>query len=493
MVNANKNLVDRAIEYVAPMWAIKRDAAREALAIQRGYDAGGNGRRQRAVDRQNRSAAMETMDSLDKIRGFARFLEMNTPQVARAIEIRANHIIGTGIRPAFEAKTPLNKSLYESVWKKWAESTQCDLEGRHTFYALQRLACMAYDRDGEFLIVRRKVKNGYLPYKLQLLEADQLDHTKNEQTKTGEIVQGIEYADGVIVAYWLHKAHPNGTLFSLYWDIIRIPAEDVIHVANLIRPGQARGVSKGVQSFLGINDLAEYQDAEVVGKKVQAAMAVVVTSAEGAIAPSGGTKWDRSSRRIEPGTMTWVPPGDKIETVNPSKTEGYESFVRVMDRRIAMSYSVTYEALAGDYSMVNYSSARMARNEVNASYDAAQYLVIIPQLCNRVFEWMSEAAQIAGLVRDTPEVSWTPPGRPMVDPEKEVEGLISEVQAGFTSFQEAARSRGWNIDELMKEIESDRKLMAKYGIMFSSDPGYEIALKTAGAASKDTAKKSKSG
>ena len=62
-----------------------------------------------------------------------------------------------------------------------------------------------------------------------------------------------------------------------------IPAESVLHVYKKDRPGQVRGVTWLAPVILKLRDLDEYEDAELVRKKIEACFAAFVISPDGSM------------------------------------------------------------------------------------------------------------------------------------------------------------------------------------------------------------------
>lgn len=468
------NALDRAIGWISPKTGIKREYYRELL---RGFQAAGSGRRLGRMNKQSASVVVESLNSLGKLRNFSRELERNNAIVRKALVVRSNNIIGSGIRAAL-----IGSAKWKEAWQRWAESTECDYDGLLDFYGLQDLANTAMDRDGEVFILKRRDKEGkVIPFKIQVLEAEFCDESLNDVNfdDGSAIVQGVEFnGRGQRVAYHMFKENPNGGAMS--WGIaqtVRIPAEDVIHLFDVERPGQVRGIPRGVQAFITLLELAEYEDAEVVRKKVASAFAAFITSGEGAPDPK-----KRTNSRIEPGTVQYLGAGDKIEFANPPHVEGYEAYVSVNIHRICMAYGVSYESM-GDLAQVNYSSGRMGHVEAGRGYVKIQTRTLIPKLCNGVFEWFREGMQLTG-AKSAVTVSWTPPRRELVDPQKEYEAIVVALRAGLTSWQEVCREYGWNIQDLINELKIDKKMWDELGLEPSCDPRFDKTTSPTDSATK---------
>ena len=130
----------------------------------------------------------------------------------RAIEAIVKHTVGEGIQPAPVGTLEKTKPIKE-LWNDWANSTACDWYEKTTFYGLQELAMRAIVEGGDILVMKRWVKpdgDNPVPLKLQLLEGDQLDHTKNGSNDRGIARLGVQYdKEGRLLGYWLFDYHPG--------------------------------------------------------------------------------------------------------------------------------------------------------------------------------------------------------------------------------------------------------------------------------------------
>lgn len=447
--------------------------AEAGMATARGYVAGGNGIRQAQVNRRNMSAVGESLNTLSKLRGFSRELQRNEPFVKKALSVRTNNIIGAGIRPAIDSTSARLKTKVQQDWAGWAETTECDYDDRNDIYGLSDMANSAMDLDGEVLIILRRDKDApFIPVRLQILEADYLNENLNQPTKEGGyIVQGVEYsAKGRKVAYHIYDQHPYDTGWTVP-NVSRIPADQVIHMFDQERPGQVRGIPKGVQAFMKIQDLAEYDDAEIIRKKIASLFTAFIQS------EANSALVDKNGQRVsmmEPGQVIYTQPGETVTLASPPASDGYESFTKVQKLAVAAAYDVTYESL-GDLGNVNFSSGRMGWIEVGRGYSRVQNRIIIPHFLNRVFRWVTEYGQLMRRVPGFASVTWTPPRREMIDPSKEFEGYIVALRGGLTSWQEVARETGWDPALLMAELMKDKAMWDKLGLEPYCDPRFDKA------------------
>lgn len=464
--------IDNIISLVSPKSGFERARYKylQSLIETRRFDAAAGGRRTAGWTTYNTSSNQELEPALHKLRARSRDLVRNNPYAFRAVQGIANNVVGTGIRPAIVATSDTAKLQFKRVWDKWADSTDCDFDGLNNFYGLQKLVMRTVAESGECLIVRRRNASKNLPFELQVLEPEFIDTNKNTAAVENQttVLMGVEFdKSGRRVAYWIYDRHPSDYAFA---KSRRIPADDVIHVFEVLRPGQVRGVPFGVSSFLRLKDFDEYEDAQLVRQKIAACFtAFVSTPNNGSGLPGTSTNSDLTER-VEPGLIQRLAPGDEVTFGTPPHAEGYESYSRKILQGTSVGYGVTYELMTGDLSNVNFSSGRMGWIEFQRNVEGWQEFMLVPQLCTKVFEWFLQAAFIAGKIRTINVVaSWTPPRREMIDPYKETKAMIEQVKAGFISWPEALRLLGYDPDMTMEEIVEWMKKVDEKQIKLSSD------------------------
>jgi lambda family phage portal protein len=305
---------------------------------------------------------------------------------------------------------------------------------------------------------------------VQVLEADYLDSGRDGLVgrEGGLIIQGVEFdAIGRRVAYWLFPEHPGSARGP--GESKRIPASEVLHLYRQRRPGEVRGVSWYGAAIVPLKDLDEYEDAELIKQKIAACFAAFVTDLDGFGSPVGEETSDPLVEVIEPGMVHKLPPGKTVTFGTPPAV--VESTVTTRNqRKIAAALGVTYESLTGDYSQVNFSSARMGRIEFQGNVHRLQYNLLIPQLCAVVWQWVMGAAVDAGLLREVPEATWTPPPLPLLDPEKEAGAMKTLIRIGAKTLSEMVREQGGDPETHFAEYAEDMTRLDKLGLKLDSDP-----------------------
>lgn len=476
---------DRVALAIAPSWGMRRLRARAvATALVRSFDAAARGRRTAGWPHQPTDADAANRPHLGRLRDLARDIRRNNGWARRGISVIANNTVGHGIKPKIEVPGQ-TKDRATKLWQEWARSTDVSVDGLANFQAIQLLVMQTVVESGEALVLKRTPPPSLgrrVPLQLQVLEPDHLDNTRDTKTADdgGKIVEGIEYdLNGRRVAYHLYEEHPGSNTVSLSprgRTSIRVPAEDVIHVFLRERAGQNRGVSWLASSILRLQEFDDFEDAELVQQRIAACFgAFVEDDGTSATTQLGEASTDEVTQQpleaMQPGTIQYLSSGQKISFATPPTPQTDQGFTQRSLRRIAAGLMVTYEDLTGDYSQVNFSSARMARLVHYAAVWTWQHHMVIPLLCDRVWRWFGELAVAVGALQAIPPTSWTVPPIPMLEPSKEGPALSALVSGGFLTWPEAITERGRDPEAQLAEIVEWAQKFAAAGITVTGLPG----------------------
>jgi len=467
------SFLDRVIEPFSPSWALRRQQARIALDLSRAYDAAGHNRRTKGWRTSSSSANAEIGRSLKTVRDRARSLIRDDAYAKRAKRVWKSNSVGEGIVPSGDKKII-------DLWEEWA--IQCDADDVCDFYGLQSLLSGTVYEAGEclvrFIFYDVKTTDLAVPLKIQLLEPDHLDHDKTEVLENGHIViQGVEFdKGGNRVGYWVFPAHP-GDLLSGQKSIksVRFSSREIKHIFWIDRPSQIRGISELAAVILQLRDLGDYEDAELVRKKIEACFAAFVTN-DGSASDKPLTQTEREGagrlvEKLVPGLIKYLSPGEDVSFASPSSSGGHADYIRHKLHGIAAGLNVTYQQLTGDLSQANYSSMRGGLMEFRKPIKEFQRQVIIHQFCRTVEHEFILAAQLSGKIRRRPKpLQWTPPAFDPVDPLKDVLADIAAVRGGFKTLHRAIAERGSDPNNHMAELERITKLLDETGLVLDSDP-----------------------
>lgn len=460
------------------------------------YDGTGGGRRALAWMPTNPGAVSALSLAQDELRAKSRDLVRRNAWAAAGIEAFVANAIGTGIKPQSMVQDQATREAIHSLWWDWCE--QADAAGLTDFYGLQALATRAMLEGGEALVrLRYRRTEDGLPVALQIqvLEAEHLPTTMNRDLPGGNVVRaGIEFDRlGRRVAYHLYRSHPNDGLLAPMssqggFDAVRVDASEVVHLFRPLRPGQIRGEPWLTRALVKLNELDQYDDAELVRKKTAAMFAGFITR----MAPEDNLMGESAADAngvamagMEPGTLQILEPGEDIKFSAPADVgSSYAEFMRQQFRAVAAAMGITYEMLTGDLTQVNYSSIRAGLLEFRRRCEALQHGVIVHQLCRPIWRaWMDQAVlegaiDLPGYRKDKRQyqsAKWIPQGWSWVDPQKEFNAMKLAIRAGLMSRSEAISGNGYDAEDVDREIAADNARADALGLVFDSDARHDQA------------------
>lgn len=485
------NTLDRFIGYFSPQRGFARVAARARMKAL-GYAGADTTHNERNWRSPRTSANAEVGRANVSLRARARQLVRDNPHASRAVSVMVGHQIGTGIMPRCATTDEKLNTTVNELWRAWAG--KADRLGMGNVYALQQIAARCRAESGEALVRLIRPDSGDVrrlglpvPLQVEVLEPDYLDEGKTG-VSPGRVVQGVELdAAGRKVAYHLLRAHPGDTYtVGSQTHSDRVSASDVLHVYRQLRPGQLRGVTDFAPVLLRMRLLDEYEEATLAQARVQATIAMSVTSdGEGTLGrPSdpndkdwGGLTGSDGYRleTLTPGMIAYGKPGDEITMHTPSGAGAFEPFSIHSLMAIAAGLGLTYDQITGDLRQANYSSLRAGKIEFRRLMEQDQWLMFIPQLCEPLWGAFIEAAVLSGKLSRRDEgypVEWTPPRFEMIDPPKEIGALRDAVRSGLEPWTEVVASLGYEPRWLADEIKRAAKLFDERGLILDSDPRY---------------------
>lgn len=485
---AKMNWLDRAIGSLAPGVAARRLRSRAMLDVMtRSYDASTPGRRTAGWRSAPTSADAEIGASAANLRDKMRELVRNNPHAAKAIAVLVNNAVGDGIVPRPKTgNDDLDKSVM-SLWEEW--SRVCDADGQLDIYGIQSLAAREMFEGGDAIVRRRNRRISDrlpVPMQVQVQEADLLDASKEGPSASNTIIQGVEFDQiGRRVAYWMYPAHPGNSYIAMKGaslSSVRVPSDMIIHLYEKQRT-QVRGVPWGTPSMSTLRDLAVYEDAELTRKQLEACVVGVVTGGEptdnGLGIPLEGTDrppgvYDASGalvERFEPGMFAYAHGGKDVKFNAPSQTGTYDVYKRSILRTVAAGWRIPYELLTGDLSQVSFISGRMGLLEFRRLISSLQWQLLIPVMCQRIWDWFCESAYAAGkLPQPTIPVEWSPPEWTTIDPLNDANAALISMRAGIRSWDDVVSASGRDPDAVMQEIADRMKKFDDLGLIFDCDP-----------------------
>ncbi len=462
-------MLDRAVLAVSPVRGLNRIQAKAKASILMNYDAGGMGRRVKWMRAPATDADAASASSRRVLRQRARDLIRNAPFAKRAQSVVTNNVVGAGIAPAITGKNKVAAAKAADVILPFLNSTAIDAHRAMNFATMQSVVCNSLFESGEVLALRRSLpaRSGGIPLAVEILEIDHLDSTV-QSAGGNEVIDGIEYNEsGVVVAYHIFERHPGSISRKLTLKSNRVPAEDVLHIRRIDRPGQMRGVPWLAPVMVTLSEMRDYQEAQILKQKISALLAGVVESGDDGV-PEGASGLDS----LAPGAFVYTEAGQKVTFTNPPKVDDYDVVMRLGLWAVAMGIGITGESLSGDLSNVNFSSMRAGRLEMDKNVETWQAQIMISQFCEGVAQWVFDAYRaMPGKQIGPLSMAWTAQRRALIDPTKEIPAILKKVDGGLSSLQREQRAMGLDPDTIARERKEDAERYPAPPPAAPDDPG----------------------
>ncbi len=454
------------------------------------------------------SADTDLLGELPTLVARSRDLVRNHGVAAGAIQTLVDNVVGTGLRlvalPDYKAlgrdKAWADEwsRQAESLWRGWAEGTDCDAARSLTFAGLTAQVFRSGLINGEALALPLWLPNRDARFAtaIQMVEPDRLCNP-NGRVDGKQLRGGIEIDRyGAPRAYWIAKRHPGdryltGTSPMEQWECLPVRTRfgrlRVIHVHDKERTGQNRGKPILTAIMPLFKMLDHYERSELQAAVVNAMIAAFVETpldGESISELFGGSAEDYIAARnewqvkLQGGAVIPVFPGDKVAPFTPSRpNSAYGTFVENVLRHIGTGLNIPFELLMKDFSKTNYSSARAALMEAWRFFmGRRQWLATY--WARPVYElWLEEAVN-KGLI-DAPgfyenkaawtRCKWIGPGRGWIDPVKEAQASKIRMEIGLSTLEDECATQGLDWEEVLEQRAREQAKMSELGLKFSTE------------------------
>lgn len=437
------------------MGVLSRIFGKAEPARTRRFDGAAGGRRGWGMGTFGRINP-ETAAAGPALRSRASYLAMNNPWIANAVGNLTGALVGPGIQPSSKHPEAETRKALNRYFADWC--SRADAEGRTDFAGLQVAIADSMVKAGEAVALISETADGP---RLRVLPPELLDESKTVELSEGRsIFSGVELdATGRRSAYWIIPERP-GKVWQTYAPSVRIEADSVLHVFKPLAPGQLRGASWLAPVILPASDFDKLCDALLKGAQVAAMHAGFIVDMNGT-----GESYEGETPSLEPGALIRLPNGTDIKFNSPAQSQQVAEFLKLNLRQLAAGLGLPDHMLSGDLSGANYSSLRAGLLPFRQRIEQVQYSVLVAQFLAPVWRAVILHGVLSGDL-DAPDfeanpesylqAEWLPPKPLQVDPLKDVNATVAEIEAGLTSRRKAVAERGWNLDDLEAEIESEK-------------------------------------
>jgi lambda family phage portal protein len=459
----------------------------------------------------------------------------NNGYVAGVSNVHKNEIIGAQYRlnaqPNWRFLSTLNKGFnegwadefqqtVEARFNLLADSTACwlDAEGRNTFTGMLRLAIAVFLATGEIIATVEWVRETIRPYNtaIQFVRSDRLCNPLGV-SDTATLRRGVETnARGKPQVYYIRSTDSPYNMYAgedpLSWAAV--PAikpwgrKQVLHIIEQGDHGQTRGVSDLVSIMKSLRMTKRFSEVVLQSAVVNATYAASIESelpSEAITAALGGANstdpasgmlgiykaylkalgaylGGSNNIAVDGAVIPHLFPGTKMKLQNAGTPGGIgTNFEESLLRHIASGLGVSYEALSRDYSKTNYSSGRLATNQMSG-FMAARKKHVADRLASDIYSLVLEEAMADGdiplparVTRDifyAPlakeafcQATWIGSGSGQVDELKESQAAGLRIQMGISTHEQECARLGYDWREIVEQRSREVKAFEKAGVL----------------------------
>lgn len=366
----------------------------------------------------------------------------------------------------------------ERAWKDWSKRGICELTGRMSLPAVQRLYARTMARDGEVLLRLVRDRRNRYGLTVQFIDVDRLDERYNADLSNGNVIRmAVELnREGKAVAYHISDRAP-GELFGSVTPATereRVPADQIIHDFVSDSPEQIRGIPWMHAAMLRLAHLGAFDEAAIIAARIGAAKMGFFTTpdGDGTGMSDGEDAAGNLMTEVDPGMFDVLPKGYGFETFDPKYPEAnYDGFTKACLRGIASGFGVSYNSLASDLEGVSYSSIRQGVLDERDAWKTIQSN-IVDGLMSPLFSAWLDMALLRNAIGNLPAAklqkfkadTWQPRRWQWVDPKNDIETAKLSVELGVKSRRQIAAEQGDDLDEVLLELEQENKRMAELGL-----------------------------
>lgn len=436
------------------------------------------------------TADVELKSALPVMRARSRELERNNDYAKKFLHMCKVSVVGNSgfvlQNKARDANGKLDRianDLIEREWALWGKKGNCTVDGGLSWLAEQQLFIRTVARDGEFLCRKiRGFKNPWI-FALQNLETDLLDESYNvaRGPNQNRITMGIEYdAWDRPVAYHLRTKHPGDSFLASgsTKTYQRVPAAEIIHCFIQDRSTQGRGAPWMHTAARRLNQVGEYEYAEVVAARIGASKMGFYEKKDD-VMPMGslGDTEDETGQPIaeaEAGIFETLPAGYKFTSFLPDHpTAQFGMFIKASLRGVASGLGVSYNSLANDLEGVNFSSMRSGALEERDGWKVIQQWMI-DDFITQVFESWLEMLLLTPRT-NLPYAKFEKFNAPVfrgrtfdwVDPAKDIKAEMNMVKSGWkTNRQVISERMNMDLEDVYEQLAEEKRLAESYGLTF---------------------------
>ena len=407
------------------------------------------------------------------LRNRARYERANNSYLAGISSTLATDLIGTGPRLQLDIGDDEAAREVERLFFDWGWLVDLPAKLRTMREALVV--------DGEafaLMITNERLPSG-VTLDIRLVEAEMVATPTELMSQTitpeGNVVDGIEFDQiGNVVAYQVLNFHPGSNYRVNNLQFQRVPAAQMVHWFQPVRPGQHRGVPQVAPALKLFGQLRRYTEAVVAAAETAADFAAFVKTNSPAAEVAEVEPF--AELEIHKRMMLTLPEAwDVAQLKAEQPTTQYPAFVRALLSEIARCLNLPFNVAALDSSTYNYASGRMD-HQVHAMNQRVERDQLERTMLDRVLSaWVNEATLAGILPAGLPPFSewnwaWVWDGKDHVDPAKEANAAETRLRTHTTTLaaEYARQGKRWDVE--LRQRAAEVALMKELNLFIDPTP-----------------------
>lgn len=410
-------------------------------------------------------------------------------------QVRQNVVGDVAPTPTFSGVVnKRDRAQLQRMWRKW--SADPSVNGGESLAGMLRSMVASMAVDGRVFGIMRRSREYPCGLAVMPLERDwlvdegydsrveyELDGVKREgvngviRTAAGRTSHYVFYGkpDPTDVA-GQHRSGGYSSPTTRSVERVAVPADMVLDLFCARNASDVDGSpSHLLPALRKMDEIARLDDAVVRGMEITAVkMGFITKSVE---APSLAQQ-QREDKGLKGPPRNWahrieeLPTGYDFKSFDPEAPNADISRYRMeVIQTAAASLGMDHASLAGDLRDVNYSSIRAgivaARDMYRVWQEEVERKVLRPVL-TRLLDSAEDLGElrISGVSRDAAlDTEWRHRSWSWVDPLKDAQAAMKEIEMGIQSPQNLAQQRGRDFDQIMMELAEAKKAMDKAGLL----------------------------
>ena len=370
--------------------------------------------------------------------------------------------------------------IMQDYWDKFCENPWLDGYGSMaTGQGLSNASIFAAGSSHIRKLILRS-DNKVVPLKLQLIPArlhaiEYTNFNKPSSENTKRIIRyGIEFENTLPVNYFYKKSILETEGIDNSMNIIKVPAEEIIHTFIRSEPGQWLGIPYLASVIMTLYKLEDLITATVNKQIVAQNVVALVEQVAGALMQPFGTPTDVTTsdnktktifkNNVEEGQVLYLNKGEKATMFQGTDIgANFGTLVEQELRKVATVADALYHQLTGDTAGLNFSSLVGMSIQSRTRLEYLHNFILIPLREKPIADTFKNLAILYNSKCNNAVPYFQLPRWRGIDELKDMQADLLELQNGMGITSDKLAERGLSIEDIQSDAEN-RKILAEMGI-----------------------------